>query len=486
MPEENLIPITEIEGNFDQFMKIDNNKRIFFSGKFGIGKTYFLKDFFNLHKDEYEFFHLFPTNYQISTNEDIIELFKYDILIQLIKKDEDILKENTIGGLKDSTLLFYSWCKEKYSFNDFLRSTISIGENISDPIFNLFGKLGKPLKDLLELDKEFQEFKKEYLAGEKGLAEKYIAEIKSKNISETDYLSHLISEKITKLKVGKKSVLILDDMDRIDPDHIFRILNVFSAHFNDENNKFGFDAVIIVGDVKNIQSIFYHKYGRGTDFKGYFNKFYTIKPYLFDNKKVIAERIPYLVKQIKHEETNLKDAIGEGGYIKLLLSDILNRALILDKLDLRQLYKPIDHQFMELKAGVYNTDMFNRNAFQQMMDVGIKMLIAIFGGDKDFFVDLLKEIKENISDANAGKLAPYSAYSGSMIKTLINPKQGEKTKWNDYYVTLPVTSNGAYAVDSVVDGDPSVETKLFYDLLIDYVKKSKYSKNTQWEYDSNL
>ena len=31
---------------------------------------------------------------------------------------------------------------------------------------------------------------------------------------------------------GKKVVLIIENLDRIDPDHIFRILNIFSAHFD--------------------------------------------------------------------------------------------------------------------------------------------------------------------------------------------------------------------------------------------------------------
>ena len=33
-------------------------------------------------------------------------------------------------------------------------------------------------------------------------------------------------------KDGKKTVLIIDDLDRIDPEHIFRLLNVFAAHLD--------------------------------------------------------------------------------------------------------------------------------------------------------------------------------------------------------------------------------------------------------------
>ena len=66
-----------------------SNSRILFSGAFGIGKTFFLKYFFDTDavKDRYNVFHLFPVNYQIATNEDISELIKYDILYHLLEFD---------------------------------------------------------------------------------------------------------------------------------------------------------------------------------------------------------------------------------------------------------------------------------------------------------------------------------------------------------------------------------------------------------------
>jgi hypothetical protein len=482
MSGENLIPITEIESDFGDFLKRENNKRIFFSGRFGIGKTYFLKDFFNLHQSEYETFHLFPANYQISSNEDIIELLKYDILVELIKKDSDLLKEVKVKGIKDSTLLFYSWAKEKASLNDFLQSILSAGEQVAgvspDPIFSLLGKLGKPLKDLLEIDKEFQDFKEKYIAGEKGLAEEYLKKIRSKNILEADYFSHLIREKIETLKATKKSILILDDMDRIDPDHIFRILNIFSAHFNDEDNKFGFDAVIIVGDVQNIKSIFVHKFGKGTDFEGYFDKFYTTQPYILDNKKIITEKIPYLVKQIKYQEPNLKGAIGESGYIKLLLSDVLSRAITVGRLNLRQLYKPINYNFTELEEGIYSENN-SGNSFQEILDIGIKLLIAISGGDKAFFIEVLKEIRNNIDDSDDGKSIPYRAYSRSMAQSLMKVSPGVQTIWKDYSFTVPLDAGGR---DLRVEGSDANKIRFFYDLLIEYITKSKYIKSGRWEY----
>ncbi len=67
-------------------------------------------------------------------------------------------------------------------------------------------------------------------------------------------------------------------MDRIDPEHIFRIFNVFSAQFDldKDENKFGFDKIILVCDLDNIRNIFANKYGQNVDFSGYIDKFYDI------------------------------------------------------------------------------------------------------------------------------------------------------------------------------------------------------------------
>jgi len=75
------------------------------------------------------------------------------------------------------------------------------------------------------------------------------------SIYELDSISQIICSAIAVKKGGKKSVLIIDDLDRIDPEHIFRILNVFSAHFDiteDGKNKFDFDKIILVCDIQNI------------------------------------------------------------------------------------------------------------------------------------------------------------------------------------------------------------------------------------------
>ena len=108
---------------------------------------------------------------------------------------------------------------------------------------------------------------------------------------------------------NQKSVLVIDDLDRIDPAHIFRILNVFSAHIdyrNSGNNKFGFDKITLVCDIKNLRSIFKTHYGASTDFSGYIDKFYSKIIYHFDNRKNIERFVQEVLDSISFESKKVK------------------------------------------------------------------------------------------------------------------------------------------------------------------------------------
>ena len=78
---------------FQEHLENPFNERIIFSGKYGIGKTKFLSDFFTienqnsiLKSEKYDVYRLFPTNYSIASNEDILRYIKYDIIIEMLKK----------------------------------------------------------------------------------------------------------------------------------------------------------------------------------------------------------------------------------------------------------------------------------------------------------------------------------------------------------------------------------------------------------------
>lgn len=473
--EEIKISIDDLKQDFKSFLDMEQNSRIFFSGKFGIGKTYFLSDFFKSHNDDYEVFHLYPINYQINKNEDIVELLKYDILMELIRKNENIFELNETKGIKAEYLLFYAWLKEEYSLNQILQNILSFGEKISnlspEPIINYSGKLGRPLKEVLRMDRKYQGFKKEYEKGEKGLAEKYTKEMEKKDISEIDYMSHLLKEKILQQKSAKKSVLVLDDLDRIDPEHIFRLLNIFSAHFEKEKeNKFGFDSVIIVADYSNIRHIFHHLYGNKTDFSGYIDKFFTISPYYFDNKKAVIAAVDKIVKSIKNEEPNLKDAIGESGYIKLFLEHIFIKAVDSECVNLRELLKATNFQISTLKKGSFVDRSFGDNN-QKLLDIAVKIVIISFSSIDEFIKRL--EIIKQIETSKEAQM-PFHWYIVGMLKSFnieIPSEVGKNVKWRNFNIVRKQDSYFNISVD-----DNRME-ELFYDLLISYIQEKKYIKN---------
>lgn len=488
--EKNLIPIDTPKNDFEYFLSDESNRRVFFSGKFGIGKTFFLKNFFEARKEKNDVYHLFPVHYQISSNESVVDLLKYDILVELLNKYPDAFKKLESGGLKGLFKLFAAFCKDRGLINRFLKSVVENGESafaFSPDLFSqVLGKLGRPLKDILIIDKEFQEFKKEYLSGEKGVIEKFIDEISVENdFVATDYISRLLYEKIGQLKGVKKSVLILDDFDRIDPEHIFRILNVLSVHMEgEEDNKFGFDHIIIVGDIDNLRSIFHHKYGDMAEFDGYFDKFFTVKPYIFNNDKAIAEALPQLLKRIKYEDEGLENAIGENGVMKHFLEEVLSEALTLKAMNLRQLHKLINHSFPEVKKGVFFRDYFSDQK-NQLIDIGIKLLIALYG-NKERFLGILTKIRDNSSVfVHEGKQWFYADYANSMLRRMIKTEVDSRHSWlNKYSIHATRNENGG-GMNFLLDGGVKASPHFFYDTLLEYVKKNKYEKSSKYDYEKS-
>ena len=177
-----------------------------------------------------------------------------------------------------------------------ISKTLPFPFSLLSPIFEMLGYTEKEKKKFDDLDVTVENFTKN---------------IKLKNhLIGEGYITDLIRQ--TNKKTNKRNILIVDDFDRVDPEHIFRILNIFSSQMDDEEeNKFGFDHIIIVACLANIKKIFHHKYGTDTNFDGYFDKFFTVKPYHFTNKEAIMAEIPELLKHIKYENKELKESIEE-------------------------------------------------------------------------------------------------------------------------------------------------------------------------------
>lgn len=318
---EDIIPIDDHLLFFKEH--IDSNDRAIFSARFGDGKTFFLDKFKEEFKEDYEFITLYPVNYQVAENKDIFEYIKRDVLMQLF----------TIVGLDDSEaskeLMIWGYLKEHGTtlLGDILK--VIPGLTIASAVFDLF-------KNHIE---KFNKIK-DSIKSESKHAEDYITSfnIGKGGIYEFDAISQLICHLNLQVKripskkknIFKKSVLIIEDLDRIDPAHIFRILNIFSAHFERPNtspiesettrcdNKYLFDKILLVCDHKNIENIFHHLYGAKTDFQGYIGKFSTIAPYDYSLKEHFKQ---YIINNLDTEISqfgNLSNAFAELVFARYL------------------------------------------------------------------------------------------------------------------------------------------------------------------------
>lgn len=78
------IDITAKLEDFYRHLSEPDVDRTIFSAKFGDGKTVFLNQFREKYSDKYDFYTLYPVNYQIAPNEQVMEYIKRDILFQVL------------------------------------------------------------------------------------------------------------------------------------------------------------------------------------------------------------------------------------------------------------------------------------------------------------------------------------------------------------------------------------------------------------------
>lgn len=290
------IPIDEEIKRFEKHL--ENNFRIIFSAKFGDGKTYFLNAAKEQLKDKYRFITLHPINYSVLDNQDVFEYIKYDIIKEL---------KDYVAPLYKETLL-----KDKRFHN--YKEIINIGAIISSSLLGISG--------LSEISEEFQSIIQDY-KNNKSTFEKYSDAFLSQKggLYEHDTYTQMIElaldlskryEKIDKKVISKikdesyktqkeikKNVLVIEDLDRIDPKHLFRILNVFGAHIDhpDSPNKFGFDNIVFVMHYDTAKHIFHHFYGIDAGYDGYMSKFISHYPYSYSIKQVAQDFVYSFVEK---------------------------------------------------------------------------------------------------------------------------------------------------------------------------------------------
>lgn len=294
------ISIDNESKRFFRFLQEENNDNIIFSGIYGIGKSFFINEFFNKkHTDKYITLFLTPVNYSVASNEDIFEYIKIDVLFQLLDKVSCDLKNVQISN---SVATYYY-----------------IKNNLNTLIGNILSSIEKVclktdiIPQLIKLKKSIQEFQKKESTQEDKDVESFIQDIiqRQGSIYERNIVTQIIQSLITNAKKEEKKeiVLVIDDLDRIDPEHIFRILNILSVHDDfccTKEHKFKIDKTILVCDVENIRRIFHAKYGSDVDFSGYIDKFYSKEVFHFHNEDEIQKCIADQILKIKSKTSDFQ------------------------------------------------------------------------------------------------------------------------------------------------------------------------------------
>lgn len=370
------------------------NDRLIFSGVFGSGKTRFLKQYFNLHLEDYLPVFISPTKYTISSNSDVFKLIKYDILYHLINKANLEAEKVHLNKVSQYLLSFNTSIKSKKIISTILNGMTAIDTFDGQPsIANFIINLAS----IIELNKS----KHEIGDYDNHKIKEYIESVaKDLNLVE-DTIDNIIQEV---LNIPKKTkVLIIDDLDRIDPDHIFRIFNIFNSHidFEDGAIKFGFDKIIFVCDIDGIECIFRNRFGEKANFKGYIDKFYSKKIFHFGYGEDFLAASDDLIKRLAPSCIGLSSPAREIFSYILIYNNISIRELQRkdeEGADEAQQKKALiknseisSHKNMFIGFCITMTEIFNKEKVVSYLKCLDNKISRIKDNDQDeFLVDVLK------------------------------------------------------------------------------------------------
>ncbi len=388
------IDIQQETERFQKFMLEEGNHNIIFSGKFGMGKSYFLNQFFNnKFRDKYVGLFITPVNYSVANNEDIFEYIKVDILMQLMEKVPCDFDKFDIS----SSVATYYYLQNNL-FN-FIGNILTVAEKVN------FGT--DIFQALIKFKNRIESFKKHNSVDDKTEVFDFLKEIEYKrgSIYESDIITQIIQYLIDEAKKSlgeRKVVLIIDDMDRIDPEHIFRILNVLSAHDDfcmSGKHKFNIDQTILVCDIDNIRRIFHARYGADVDFSGYIDKFYSKEIFRFSNEKSIIQVVVEQLNKTKNENhDNIYSVKNPKVYESLIF--ILKNLIRVNAINIRTLEK-LEFDYTLIYKYVY----YNRKRFE----ITNMPAFMIF--------ELIKRLFETTDDASKSllRLAKVTTYPTNNI-----------------------------------------------------------------------
>lgn len=251
--------------------KLEREPRVVLSAGFGDGKTYFLKRFSEKYQDDYHFFTIYPAQYVIGTNEAIFEYIKRDLLYQLVEQ-----------GIFSEKLDLEGLLREMMEDIDI---TEVLSFFLSKPVAKILGNAVNRIKTLYKkVDShtlKSSSYLNSFMSARGGLYE-------------NDAYTCIIRKCFEKMRAedNKQIVLVIEDLDRIDPGSIFSILNVFGSHFDrhyvvggtEQENKFGVDRLVTVMDYNNIKLLYNRHFGEDegeSNFEGYISKYICSEPFYY-------------------------------------------------------------------------------------------------------------------------------------------------------------------------------------------------------------
>lgn len=355
-----------IDLDFQRHLEL--NDKIFFSGKYGMGKTMFLKAFFNDQAKAYYPIFVSPMKYMTSSNDDIFQLLKFDIFNKLLND----------GAIDLET-------DEKHIFNKLI-SNKSDRKSVLISFFKALAKnapyVGEPLIGFYDNLNELTKANNSKKATKDNIDTKFHDIFSNISLYQDDVITQTINISLSKVQsaeVNKQTILIIDDLDRLDPNDIFRMLNIFTAF----NNYYGtnqpwinFNKILLVGDIKNLESIFSTRYGENTDFSGYIDKFFRYEIFSFNNQKKLRLHIEKAFKSCIPENIDIiQSKIDYKGNFLGFLKDLIST----DSLNTRRIYMVFERNQFQVTREELSLGNMIFDTFRYPMLLQAKFLIWLFG-----------------------------------------------------------------------------------------------------------